>query len=188
MVKVFRTFAVERQLQHLVSNLVIEAARDYYPKPGDADYRKRDDAPWIRRFAAAGGKVIICNDGRMMKIPHERLALVETGMIVLFFEQSWNQLRFTAKCSHTLMWWERMVTTVQHSASPAFWRIPMTWNQTGKLRKVPIEDQAALKIELQKAAQPKKAAERAKRRAQDNGGPSSMPLLEYDPEQHELVK
>ena len=180
MVKVFQTFAAERQLRRLVPNMVIESAADYYPQPGDADYKKNDDSPWIRRFAKAGGKVIICNDGKMMRVPHERLALVETKLVVVFFEDRWNQLKFTAKCAHLLLWWERVVTTVQHSAAPAFWRVPQTWALAGKLRKESHEDQAKLRIERQKAAQPRVAAQRAAKRLEKR--PSPLPLLDYKPE------
>jgi hypothetical protein len=100
MVKVFQTFANERQLQKLFTRgLSIESAIDYTPKPGDSDYLPKNDVPWIKRFASAGGKVVISGNTAMRRVSPERLALVEEGMIVIFFEDSWNNKRFFTKCA-----------------------------------------------------------------------------------------
>ena len=61
--------------------------------------------PWIEKFAAAGGKVIISGNTKMRQVPHERLALVEAGMIVVFFENRWNGWNFFRKCALLLHWW-----------------------------------------------------------------------------------
>ena len=76
MVRVFHTFANEHQLRKLAGNVTIRSASDYTPKLGDHDYVSRNDEPWIKRFAADGGKVIISGNTRMMWVPHERLALL----------------------------------------------------------------------------------------------------------------
>ena len=59
MVRVFQTFASERQLRKLSGSFEIKSAADYTPRPGDPDYVPRSDVPWLKRFAADGGKVII---------------------------------------------------------------------------------------------------------------------------------
>ncbi|MEA2951836.1 MAG: hypothetical protein QOJ96_1356 [Alphaproteobacteria bacterium] len=105
LVRVFQTFAKERQLKKQFGEHVIESAADYTPKRGDDDYQKNNDAPWIRRFAKAGGKVIISGNTEMKNVPHERLALVQEGMIVIFFEGRWSQWRFFSKCALLLHWW-----------------------------------------------------------------------------------
>lgn len=175
MVRVFETFAAERQLRRLVSNLIIESAATYRPSPSDADYLRKNDVPWIRRFADAGGQAIICNDHRMMKVPHERTALVEANLVVVFFERSWNQLPFTAKCAHMLLWWERIVSTIQHSSAPAFWKVPQKWELDEKLQRIPHDDVAKQRIERQLAEQPKKRAARAQRRKE-----APTPLLDWN--------
>jgi hypothetical protein len=38
MVRVFQTFATEKQLKKLTGNFTIESAKDYTPKPQDHDY------------------------------------------------------------------------------------------------------------------------------------------------------
>jgi hypothetical protein len=77
MVRVFQTFAGERQFQKASTNLTIQSAADYTPKPGDRDYVKGSDVPWVRRLAAAGGKVVISGNTDMMWKPHERLAFLK---------------------------------------------------------------------------------------------------------------
>jgi hypothetical protein len=55
MVRVFQTFASEKSLKKLTGNFVIESAKDHTPKTTDSDYLPKNDVPWIKRFAAAGG-------------------------------------------------------------------------------------------------------------------------------------
>jgi hypothetical protein len=90
LVKVFKTFASEKQLKSILGNFEIESAVDYTPRKDDPDYLRKNDVPWIKRFAAAGGKVIISGNTQMKFVPHERLALVQAGMIVIYFENQWN--------------------------------------------------------------------------------------------------
>jgi hypothetical protein len=75
MVRVFQILASEKQLKWLTEGLTVQSAKDFTPRKGDPDYRKNDDVPWIKRFAEAGGQVIISGNTAMKKQPHERLAL-----------------------------------------------------------------------------------------------------------------
>jgi hypothetical protein len=170
MVRVFQTFASDKQLLKLNADLVIEKAQLYYPKQHDPDYLKRNDAPWVRRFAASGGKVVVSGNTRMKIVAHERLAFVEEGVIVIFFENAWNNWKFFSKCSLLLHWWPMIVRQMQTAKPGSFWHVPATWPKTtnAKLRSVPNHDLKLDKIERQKADQPKIRAERAaKKRQQD---------------------
>jgi hypothetical protein len=168
MVKVFREFASDRQLLKLHANLIIESAKLYYPKPEDSDYLRRNDAPWIRRFSAAGGKVIISGNTRMKVVPHERLALVEEGMVVLFFDGIWNNWDFFKKSSLLLHWWPAIIRQLKTAKPKSFWHIPATWpiKDGNKLQPVSNDDLQLLKIERQKAARPKVRAARDLRRSE----------------------
>jgi hypothetical protein len=84
MVRFFENFATERQLRKLTGNFDIESAKKYTPELSDDDYVAKNDVPWIRRFAKAGGRVIISGNTRMREVPHERLALIECGMVTIF--------------------------------------------------------------------------------------------------------
>ena len=180
MVKVLQEFASDRQLLKLTANLRLEKAQDYYPSSGDPDYLRRNDAPWVRRFANAGGEVVISGNTKMKIVPHERLALVEEGLVVIFFENVWNNWDFFAKCSLLLHWWPRIIKLLKTAKPGTFWRIPASWPPKGKgfLLEVSNEDLKLLKIERQKAAQPKVRAAREKKRkvpAQDDFFPESEP-------------
>ena len=99
MVRIFQILANEKQLRWLSDGLTVKSAADYTPKRGDPDYDKNNDAPWIRRFAADGGSAIISGDTNMRRQPHERLALVQQGMVTIFFEPKWSKWVFFRKCS-----------------------------------------------------------------------------------------
>lgn len=161
MVRVFQTFAKERQLRKLVGDFEIQSAADYTPNPGDPDYAKKNDVPWIKRFSAAGGRVIISGNTEMKNVPHERLALVQEGMVVIFFESKWNNWKFFRKCALLLHWWPVVAKKLKTAKRGTFWHIPLTWNENGKLRKASTEDPKKLKMERQlKAKKTRKAAKK----------------------------
>ena len=59
------------------------SAREY------SEDHEKDDVPWIKRFAADGGRIIVSGDKRMRARLHERDALASAGMIVFFFTSAW---------------------------------------------------------------------------------------------------
>jgi hypothetical protein len=150
MVRVFQTFANERQLKKLIGSIAVTSAKEYAPKRSDRDYRPKNDEPWIKRFAADGGKVIISGDTRMRYVPHERLALVEAGLLVFFFDGKWSEWGFFHKCSLLIHHWPaiaRRINRTKSSAKAAFWQIPLSWNEKAKLRKTSLDDPRKLKLE-----------------------------------------
>jgi PIN like domain len=160
LVRVFQTFAKERQFQYLSKGLTItiESAKDYTPKPDEHDFDGNNDVPWIERFAASGGKVIISANTEMRNVAHERLALIETGMIVIFFERSWSNWHFFRKCSLLLNWWPKVADKVKRAKKGSFWCIPSNWNEDGQLRKLSNRDSKKLKMERQLSKKPKTPA------------------------------
>ncbi|MGY3496768.1 hypothetical protein ACVW1B_006187 [Bradyrhizobium sp. USDA 4502] len=147
MVKVFQTFANERQLKRKIGAFEITSAKQYTPKQADGDYLKKNDAPWIKRFADAGGKVIISGDTEMRYVPHERLALIQAGMLVFFFDGKWSQWDFFRKCSLLIHHWPAIANRIKRGKAPGFWHIPLSWHEKAKLRKVSTADPKALKLE-----------------------------------------
>lgn len=176
MVKVFQTFARERQLQRLTGKFEIKSTKDYTPAPGDHDYVPRSDVPWLKRFAADGGTAIISGNTEMRFVPHERLALIECGFIVFFFESRWSNWRFFRKCSLLLHWWPEIAVKLKRAKPGSFWAIPSNWPEKGKLRKLSNRDPIALKIER------KQRTVKKRRRAQKNPPSTATndgPLFEY---------
>jgi hypothetical protein len=165
MVRVFAILAKERQLKWLASGLKVESAKDYTPRRGDPDFKRRNDVPWIKRFADAGGRVIISGDAAMKNQPHERLALVEQGLVTIFFDRSWCNLQFFRKCSILLHWWPVVVATAKTAKKGTFWQIPATYGDGTTLRQVPNGDAQLEKIDRQLAQRDSVRAERARKRA-----------------------
>lgn len=155
LVKVFQTFANERQLKRVIGDFEVKSAVDYTPKPSDRDYVRKSDVPWIKRFADDGGKVIISGNTEMKHVPHERLALIQAGMLVFFFDGKWNNWDFFRKCSLLIYHWPAIASRIKRVKAPAFWHIPLSWNDKAKLRKTSTDDPKKLKLE--RSVRPKKS-------------------------------
>jgi hypothetical protein len=164
MARIFKILMEEKQFLALSKDLIIESARDYTPKRGDSDYIVNNDVPWLRRFAAAEGRVVISGDTRMAKEPHERLALVECGFITIFFDSAWNNWKFHRKCALLMNWWPSVIKVVKSARPSSFWRIPSDWTEGATLRQLPNTDAKLLKIGRQIAAQENVRKQRALRK------------------------
>jgi len=159
MVRVFQALAAESQFQKL--GVTIQSAKDYTPKPSDLDYLPKNDTPWIKRFSTEGGKVVISGNARMMNIPHERLALLDEGLIVLFFENRWNNWKFFTKCALLLLWFPAIAKTAKTATPKTFWRIPSIWDEKAKLRPQSTGD-----LKLEKLERKRSSREKAKKRVE----------------------
>ncbi|MER8661323.1 hypothetical protein NKH34_09300 [Mesorhizobium sp. M1148] len=167
MVRVFTLFHKERSLKHLVQGVEIKSAKDYTPKPDDPDYQRKSDVPWIRRYAAKGGRIIVSGDVKMPTVPHERLALVEAGMVVVFFAPKWDNWQFCRKAALLLHWWPTILGHVR-TASPGFFVVPCTWpdDSEAQLREISTEDAKLVKMQRQIAeTAPRREVRRLKRQA-----------------------
>jgi hypothetical protein len=176
MVRVFQTFANEHQLKKLSGDFEVKSARDYTPQRSDPDYAPNNDAPWLKRFAADGGKVVISGDTKMKSVPHERLALIECGFVVIFFESQWSNWKFFRKCALLLHWWPQVATKARRAKPGTFWHIPCNWSEKGRLRKVSNEDPQKLKLEQQ---QKKSRKRKAKPKIEAPTSTNLGPLFEY---------
>jgi hypothetical protein len=152
MVKVLSAFASEKQFRKISGNFELKSAAEYTPKPGDDDWLPNNDVPWLKRFAEDGGKVVISGDTKMKERPHERLALIECGFIVIFFEPQWSNWKFWRKCALLINWWPVIAAKVKKAKKASFYHIPCNWVEGGKLRWVSNKDPKLLKIERRKAA------------------------------------
>jgi hypothetical protein len=151
LVRVFETFTNEKTSRKIIGNFVIESAKKYTPIPMDNDYAPKNDVPWIRRFYKAGGRVVISGNTEMRANPHERLALIECGMLVIFFPEKWNNWGFFDKCAHLMHWWPVIAAKARRGKKGTFWYVPLNWTakDKGKLRPVSSKDPKELKLEKQ---------------------------------------
>lgn len=171
MVRVFQTFANERQLRNITGNFEVKSARDYTPQQGDPDYVRNSDVPWLKRFAADGGKVVISGNTEMKNVPHERLALIDGGFIVIFFEGQWSKWKFFRKCALLLHWWPQVAAKVKRAKPGTFWHIPCNWAEKGRLRPVSSEDPRKLRLERQQRKPRKSRAKPKKESPKSSHGP-----------------
>lgn len=131
MVRVIKGFAAEKALKHLSTGIVITQAMDYYPDKSDEDYKAKDDSPWIKRFANDGGKVVVSGDTNMRKKPHERLALVDAGLTMIFFHGHWSGWKFCQKSALLMHWWPTILALAK-DPKPGFWMVPLTYPKDGE--------------------------------------------------------
>lgn len=164
LVRVLQSFSEERKFKRLSGGYLIEQARDYAPSIDDEDYLKGSDVPWVKRYAAAGGQIIISGDTNMMSEPHERLALLEEKMIVCFFGSQWSEWKFYKKCALVINWWPAIVRTMGTADRGTFWRVPSNWQEDGELEPLPTEDKRLIRILRQRERQARVAAARKARR------------------------
>lgn len=160
MVRAFQAFANERQLKKITGDFEVRSAKEYAPIPGDPDYLRKNDVPWLKRFAADGGKVVISGNTNMRWVPHERLALIELGFVVIFFENQWSNWKFFRQCALLLHWWPVVARRIK-KAKPGFWHIPCHWKENGTLRKVSSEDPRLLKLERKQRGARKKRSKKS---------------------------
>jgi len=184
LVKTFQVFASERRFKKLTGSFEIFSAKDFTPSHGDPDYVAGSDTPWIKRFYKAGGRVIISGNTEMRNVPHERLALIECGMLVIFFEAKWNSWGFFDKCGHFLHWWPKIAGKVRTGKKGTFWAVPLNWSAQktglpGRLRKLPNRDPRDMKLERRgKSKADKPAGTRTK--------PSAKTKADEEPTQDDL--
>jgi hypothetical protein len=178
LVKVLQTFANEHQFRKISGNFEIKSARDYTPQPGDSDYLPKNDVPWLKRFADDGGKVVISGVIKMKNRVHERLALIEGGFIVIFFEAQWSDWKFWRKCALLIHWWPSIAAKIRRAKKASFYHVPCNWAEDGKLRWVSNKDPKLLKIERRAIARRRgKPTKKAKTAVLSR--PSHGPLFEF---------
>lgn len=171
MVRILRRFSEERALRSEMSGILLERAQDYYPAADDADYSYKDDAPWIRRFADAAGRAIISGDTNMMSRPHEKLALLEADLVVIFFSSSWSKWKFCRKCALFMHWWPAIARAIK-TENPGFYRVSQNHPDDDNLllQKLSTADLKLEKIQTQIADGPRKRSERQRKSIEQSKG------------------
>lgn len=129
MARVFKALSQERRFKKDGWEFV--SAADYAPNKSDADYVRKSDVPWLNRFAADKGNVVISGNTRMLDIPHEMEALRRHGFVVVFFERKWNQWTFYSKSALLLYHWEIVAKQLRKAKPGEFWCVPNHFRSDG---------------------------------------------------------
>lgn len=93
------------------------------------------DVPWIEKFKADGGTVVVSGDAKMRGKLHEQKALSDAGFIVFFPARRWNQFNGLAKTAFLILWWQAILQTAETSKPGQFFEIPLT-NRICPMREV----------------------------------------------------
>lgn len=157
LVRVFESLTAERKMRRVIGangrgqegGYEIVTSRSFNALPGDDDYikGKGSDAPWINKFAASGGTVIISGNVDMMSVPQEVIALQQAGMITFYFEGKWNLWNFFKKSALLLWHWELIIRTVQNGSPGDVYRIPVAFSDVAKLNLISKARQLEMLVE-----------------------------------------
>ncbi len=112
------------------SEIQVVRARDYAAPPATSD------VPWLVKFAADGGRVVVTGDEAMRSRLDEQAAHRDLGLIVFFFPPEWNNLNMYSKCAFLLKWWPAILEKAAESKPGDFWEMKLSWTQTGQFRNV----------------------------------------------------
>ncbi|MGN6112860.1 MAG: hypothetical protein ACTHOC_07610 [Luteimonas sp.] len=93
------------------------------------------DVPWLQKFKADGGTVVVSGDAKMRGKLHEQRALSDAGFVVFFPARRWNQLNGLAKTAFLILWWQAILQTAASAKPGQFFEVPLT-NRVGPMRVV----------------------------------------------------
>jgi hypothetical protein len=161
-VKTLQTIGEQRGFRRHFKGVQLVGAKQYAPAPADLDYRKNDDAPWLKRYKADRGKVVISGDVSMMDKPHELLAIQNHGLVAFFFPRVWNNWRFDRKSAFLIIWLDRIISQGKASKPGGLYRIPHDWKEAAELRVINAPGALRLK-EFEHAVRPSVTKRRARR-------------------------
>lgn len=119
-----------RVLLEKKSHFEIVLAKDYAEPPA------KSDVPWLIKFAADQGRVVITGDKAMRSRLDEQHALMQLGLIVFFFPPVWNRWPMTSKCGFLLHWWPAILERAANSKPKQFWELSSSWSNVGDFKNV----------------------------------------------------
>lgn len=123
----------DENISHVLSELLRKhlVSRDFSLETVD-DHQARsvDDVIWVKRFADAGGNVIIGADGAMTTRPHEVVAINETGLRLVLLDPKWARSKKHLQIAHLFFWWPRIEITLRDSKTKEkCFRVPWGWSE-----------------------------------------------------------
>lgn len=107
------------------------------------------DVPWITKFAGEGGKVILSGDTDFINRPHQVMAVLDTGLIVVHMHNKYCNARGRLQAAHMLWWWDKIEATLQAAQPRQCWRVPWGFPESGgELSRLSVDyEKARKKIE-----------------------------------------
>lgn len=111
--------AVRALLEHgKRGSIEIVSAYNYSERPAISD------VPWLYKFHQDGGHAVVSGDIKMRGKPHERAAIMDLGLIVVFLPSQWSNWQFHIKGAYILAWWEVTCDLITTSRKRTCWQLP----------------------------------------------------------------
>lgn len=118
----------------------------------------KSDVPWLERFAADGGRVVISGDKRMRGDLFEQAALQAAGFVTFFFAPRWNDQTPWDRAANLVKWWPHIEQKIRTASPGEMFEIPYAF-QGSELRNVTPPAPAARKKPGRRKSGPKDASE-----------------------------
>jgi hypothetical protein len=122
----------------------------------DFQARSVEDEIWVRRFALAGGEVIVGADGRMLSRPHEVAAISDTGLRLVVLPSNWVRQRKHVQIAFLFYWWPRIERWAEAAKPGQCCKVPWSWTEQAEV--IPRS------VDLQTARKKIKKAEKKRRK------------------------
>lgn len=98
------------------------SARDYVvPKA-------KSDVPWLVSFSKDGGRVVISGDKKMRGNLHEQAALIQAGLVAVFFHPKWNGQDPFTRAANLLKWWPKVQEAIEKAKPGDMFEIPFDFH------------------------------------------------------------
>jgi hypothetical protein len=91
------------------------------------------DRDWIATLREQRGWAVLTADHKLRTRPHERLVLMQSGLIVLVLAHGWSQDPFWPKATGIIRWLPVMLDAWRTTTPPALLEVPHRWSPA-KLR------------------------------------------------------
>lgn len=93
------------------------------------------DIQWIEALGRDGGWVVVTGDRAIKKNPHERQALIDSGLTVLFLGKAWAHMTFWDKAQKLVRCWPAILSTTSSVVAGAAFEV----KANGKLEAIPLK-------------------------------------------------
>lgn len=130
-----------------VSHKIVQAVRLLCLNPKWTLSHVRDDhgartpdETWLPKFAAEGGRAILSGDAKMLKRPHQLVAVRETGLVCIVLSKAWTQAKRHEQAANIIYWWPRIEAVIETSKPGDCWPVPFEFSKSVmSLKKIDYE-------------------------------------------------
>lgn len=136
---------ISPEIVRTVCELAVSPEFDFTGVIGSGD-KGLADVPWIAKFAAEGGRAILTGDRDFLSRPHQVMAVLETGLIVIHMHNKFCNAKGRMQAAHLLWWWDKIEATLLTAKPRQCWRVPWGFpEQSPSLLSVSVDYEKARK-------------------------------------------